>query len=370
MTQLHHPFVVTFYGICDKTVNNEQTGGYDEERKYMVIELASGGSLEGIIEEAELIKKLLKTQPNSNKKIPITQMDMVKWTVQIAAGMTYIHSRGFIHRDIKPSNILLSKSNDALICDLGTVKNMSPDAPQFDQHLIDEITLLEIANRKKYTPNAVDPEVPLMTKRLGTPLYMSPEQHLDTNNYTNAVDVWAFGVLMVRLFSLSWPYPPNVTTTQLKIHIARNELRPNKVKRRDLPHPAIQDVIEGCLEYRAVERLTFAQIEIRLAKILKEMEDMDLKLKELSQFLDSLDLLEHFDTFVTDGAKCKEDLVYVTVEDLMKLGIHKITARKLVTVFSKICLPGGGETKNEEMKSNDYTASDGTVFTLPRNKNK
>mgnify|MGYP001420147641 CR=1 FL=1 len=131
-------------------------------------------------------------------------------------------------------------------------------------------------------------------------------------------------------------------------------------------------MIEGCLEYRAVERLTFAQIEIRLAKILKEMEDMDNKMKELSQFLDSLDLLEHFDTFVTDGAKCKEDLVYVTVEDLMKLGVRKITAKRSVAAFVKVAGAGGGETKNEEMKSNDYTytasdytASDGTVFTLP-----
>ena len=53
----------------------------------------------------------------------------------------------------------------------------------------------------------------------------SPEQQMDKEDYTNAVDVWAYGVLLVRLFTLSWPYPPNVTTTQLKIGIARNKLQ-------------------------------------------------------------------------------------------------------------------------------------------------
>jgi serine/threonine protein kinase len=369
MTQLHHPFVVTFYGICDKTVNNEQTGGYDEERKYMVIELASGGSLEGIIEEAELIKKLSKTQPNNNNdiKMPITQMDMVKWSLQIAAGMSHIHARGFIHRDIKPQNVLINGVGDALICDLGTVKNMDPDAPTYDKHLIDQYLAMELAAIREANPEAP----PLMTKRLGTPLYMSPEQHMDKENYTNAVDVWAYGVLLVRLFTLSWPYPPNVTTTQLKIHISRNELRPREVKNEDLPHPGIKEIIDGCLKYHASGRFNFEQIELRLSDILKE-----LKLKEVEIYLKDRDLLEFMNQFIEEGVTCKQDLKSLAFDDLKNLGMKTIKARQLVAMFSKISLTGGetksGETKNEEMKSNDYTyttsdytASDGTVFTLP-----
>jgi len=362
MTQLHHPFVVTFYGICDKTVNNEQTGGYDEERKYMVIELASGGSLEGIIEEAELIKKLSKTQPNNNTEMPITQMDMVKWSLQIAAGMSHIHSRGFIHRDIKPQNVLINGVGDALICDLGTVKNMDPNAPTYDKHLIDQYLAMELAAIREANPEAP----PLMTKRLGTPLYMSPEQQMDKEDYTNAVDVWAYGVLLVRLFTLSWPYPPNVTTTQLKIGIARNKLRPREVKNEDLPHPGIKEIIDGCLKYHASGRFNFEQIELRLSDILKE-----LKLKEVEIYLKDRDLLEFMNQFIEEGVTCKQDLKSLAFEDFKNLGMKTIKARQLVAMFSKISLTGG-ETKNEEMKSNDYTytasdytASDGTVFTLP-----
>ena len=188
MTQLHHPHIIKFYGICDKTVNDERSAGYDEERKYMVIELAPGGCLEKIIEEAELVKKLLKTQPNTKQKILITQMDMVKWSLQIAAGMSHIHSRGFIHRDIKPQNVLINGVGDALICDLGTVKNMDPDAPTYDKHLIDQYLAMELAAIREANPEAP----PLMTKRLGTPLYMSPEL-VREQPYDHTSDLWSLG---------------------------------------------------------------------------------------------------------------------------------------------------------------------------------
>ena len=60
---------------------------------------------------------------------------------------------------------------------------------------------------------------------------------------TKAVDVWAYGVLLIRLFTLSWPYPHATTVHDLTIHVARNELRPKDVNSRDLPHPELKDVI-------------------------------------------------------------------------------------------------------------------------------
>ena len=98
---------------------------------------------------------------------------------------------------------------------------------------------------------------------------------------TKAVDVWAYGVLLIRLFTLSWPYPHATTVHDLTIHVARNELRPKDVNSRDLPHPELKDVIERCLSFDETQRFTFSQIEAKLAQILKQMQEIqDQKVEE------------------------------------------------------------------------------------------
>ena len=259
LAQLHHPYVISFYGVCTKMINNEQTLGREEQRMYMVTELASGGSLEEKIEQAKHMQRLMKTAAATpDMTMPFDSLQTIRWALQIAAGMAHMHSRKFVHRDLKPQNILLNDSGNALICDLGTVKNLTPGALNFER----------IDNLK--SPHAIDPEAPpTMTTMTGTPMYMAPESFV-SQSYTNAVDVWSYGVLLVRLFTLDPPYPRSTTSSQLMRSVAKNKLRPNEVERDDLPHPKIKEIIDGCLQFDAKDRLTFIEIEDRLAEILEE----------------------------------------------------------------------------------------------------
>ena len=171
----------------------------------------------------------------------------------------HIHGRDFIHRDLKPQNVLLNGEGNAVICDLGTAKNMAAGALNFER--MDD-------SQQEHDAEAP----PNMTTMTGTPMYMAPETFVSAS-YTNAVDVWSYGVLLVRLFTLESPYPRSTTAGQLMRCVASNELRPMDVKRHLLPHPQIKEVIDGCLKFHASERLTFVDVENMLSLILEEMEE-------------------------------------------------------------------------------------------------
>jgi serine/threonine protein kinase len=232
--------------------------------------------------------------------------------------MAHIHDRGFIHRDVKPQNVLLNGTGDALICDLGTVKKMD----EYESYAEEE-------EEEEYDMEASV----AMTKDLGTPLYMSPEQ-MRREAYNNAVDVWAYGIMMVRLFGLGEPYHSGITIKELKTQVSMNEIKPNTLDANDLPHPGIKEIVEGCVEFCPEERYTFEQIEVKLANILKEMEATSQQEKELRSVLKRHNIGRCYDKLVAEGLTSKEDLINVTAEDLIGMGMKKFEARKVVGAFS------------------------------------
>jgi serine/threonine protein kinase len=190
-----------------------------------------------------------------------------------------------------------------------------------------------------------DPETPVaMTQNLGTPLYMAPEQGLHTE-YTNAEDVWAYGIMMVRLFSLGDPYHSNITIKELKTQVSTNKIKPNTLKVEELPHPHIKDIVEGCLEFCPIERYTFAQVELKLAKVLEKKESTAKRDKEnkavalseelrlfLEQAMVSVIILINLWKLGRLANRC--DLVLFTSDDLMGYGMKKMSARKAIKLFA------------------------------------
>jgi eukaryotic-like serine/threonine-protein kinase len=108
---------------------------------YMVMEFVDGRSLEGYIEAGELTIEL---------SAAIMQ--------RVADALQHIHAAGIIHRDIKPANIMIMK---------GGIKQMSPPV------LADAaVKLMDfgIAGGKVLS------RLTMTGARVGTPVYMSPEQ--------------------------------------------------------------------------------------------------------------------------------------------------------------------------------------------------
>ena len=53
--------------------------------------------------------------------------DLAKtYTMEIALGINFMHSRGIIYRDLKPSNILVDRSGHIRLTDFGLSKDLLP----------------------------------------------------------------------------------------------------------------------------------------------------------------------------------------------------------------------------------------------------
>jgi serine/threonine protein kinase len=112
-------------------------------------------------------------------KIPESQARGI--TQQLLRGLVELHSMGITHRDLKPTNIfVVSKSAsswDVRIGDFGISKRVNAD----------ETALRTITGTRHYMAPELDPW-----------LVDDEEDH----SYTQAVDIWALGILLFQMLTL------------------------------------------------------------------------------------------------------------------------------------------------------------------------
>ncbi|GMS82642.1 hypothetical protein PENTCL1PPCAC_4817, partial [Pristionchus entomophagus] len=96
---------------------------------------------------------------------------MRSWFKQMVAVVDYIHDKNIIHRDLKPSNVLFADKDVLKLCDLGIATERKDDE----------------RSRTTFTRT-----------RIGTELYMSPEQ-LSRRPYSSKTDVFSLGLILVEL---------------------------------------------------------------------------------------------------------------------------------------------------------------------------
>jgi predicted Ser/Thr protein kinase len=133
MARLHHPNVVTVHDV-----------GSIDGRVFVAMEYVDGPTLKSWLTEQEREWREL---------LPVM--------LKAARGLMAAHETGIIHRDFKPENVLLSEGGVVKVLDFGLAR--PPDQVLDSQDDADE----DDPDRFLTRPGVV----------LGTPLYMSPEQH-------------------------------------------------------------------------------------------------------------------------------------------------------------------------------------------------
>ncbi|ELP89019.1 protein serine/threonine kinase, putative [Entamoeba invadens IP1] len=208
-------YIVHFYGAV-----------FIPNKVCLVTEFAEFGSL------ADLMKKRRKNAVTSRLKI--------KFMLDGAKGLFYLHENGILHRDVKPDNILIVSLNEGVLAngkltDFGSSRNVNM--------LMTNMTF---------------------TKGIGSPVYMAPEV-LKQEKYKKPADVYSFAITMYECFAwrcayvdLAFKFPWKIAEFVVGGHRLD---KPNDVDEK------VYNLITLCWSQHQLERLEIGDVVNKLQKL-------------------------------------------------------------------------------------------------------
>lgn len=160
-----HPNVVTLIGCYSKG-----------SEPWIFLEYCIFESLKDYL----LASRLILVPTGSDGVDKLTVDDILRFSLQIANGMSHLTELKLVHRDLAARNVLLFEGKICKISDFGLTRNVCNSCDTYSK--------------------SSDDKVPVK--------WLAPESLSGTEEYTTKSDVWAFGILGYELIMLgSSPYP-------------------------------------------------------------------------------------------------------------------------------------------------------------------
>ncbi|KAG6384758.1 hypothetical protein SASPL_153576 [Salvia splendens] len=197
---LKHKNIIKFYNSWIDTVN---------EHINFITEIFTSGNL--------------RQYRKKHKHVDVRALK--KWSRQILEGLLYLHSHDppVIHRDLKCDNIFVNGNQ-------GEVK-------------IGDLGLAAILEQARAAHSVI-----------GTPEFMAPE--LYEENYNELVDIYAFGMCLLELVTLEYPYVECTNAAQIYKKVTSGIKPASLVKVKD---PDVRMFIEKCIA-KVSDRMSAKQL--------------------------------------------------------------------------------------------------------------
>ena len=261
LSSIKHPNIVQFLGIHRDPSSKQPVLLMELMDESLTHFLAKFGSLENV---------------------PLhSQVDICH---DITLALHYLHSNGIIHRDLSSNNVLLIAGKRAKITDFGMSKLTST-------------TSIPLSS---YT------QVP------GCPVYMPPEAWLNPPIYTETLDIFSFGVVVLQIITRKSPSPgpsevliadKRSPTGFLKLPVPETERRAPDIDLVPSDHPLREEML-NCLLDIADERPSAERLCLFLTDI-----------KKSTGYLESCESQSQIEKVPTeDGEKQNDDLKIAKLE--------------------------------------------------------
>ena len=188
----------------------------------------------------ESLTRFLERSPG-----PLPYHTQLNISHDIALALVYLHSNGLIHRDLTGNNVLMIAGTRAKVTDFGMSKLAT-----------------------------VNPRMTALTLCPGNVLYMSPEALDEAKSYTDKLDVFSFGVLVIQILTRQFPDPTDRFRTvqdtrydeEVRLVVPETQRRHVHLQLISDTHP-LKPLALQCLKKKDRERPSAQQLSERLSEL-------------------------------------------------------------------------------------------------------
>ncbi|XP_028394329.1 ephrin type-B receptor 3-like [Dendronephthya gigantea] len=277
MAQFDNPNVVKMEGVVTKS-----------KPRMIVIEYMSNGSLDHYLKRNDGM---------------LTQLQLLGMARGVASGMNYLSEIHFVHRDLAARNVLV---NDMMLCKIS------------DFGLSRELETTNTQSVGEYE-----------TSGGKIPIRWTAPEAFKFRIFSTASDVWSFGILLWEIMSFGQrPYWEWDNFKVMEDVDNGYRLPPP----HNCPH-GIHCLMLHCWKAERSERPSFAQITIVIDRWIRSPETLNHEVNffiTIGDWLTTIKMGSYKAMFIEAGYKKQSDIIDLTHEDLISMGVTLIGHRNKI----------------------------------------